>query len=42
MEWYWWVLIAVLLVAFAAIKVKFIGMWMSKRKANEERIEEDA
>jgi hypothetical protein len=42
MEWYWWVLIVVLLVVFAIIKMKFIGMWMEKRKANQERIQEDA
>jgi hypothetical protein len=42
MEWYWWVLLGVVIVVGGTVKLKVLNMWMEKRKANQERIEEDA
>jgi hypothetical protein len=42
MEWYWWVLLAVVFVVSGTLKMKFLASWMEKRKAKQERIEEDA
>jgi NADH:ubiquinone oxidoreductase subunit 3 (subunit A) len=41
MEWYWWVLIAVVLVAGATIKLKVLGKWLANRKKNEVQYSDD-
>jgi hypothetical protein len=38
MEWYWWVLIALVLVAGTVIKLKVLGMIMERRKKDQERM----
>ena len=41
MEWYWWVLIVVLIVAGGTIKLKFLGKWLANRKKNEVQFSDD-
>ncbi len=41
MEWYWWVLIAAVVVVGGYIKLKVLSKWMEKRKLDEQRILED-
>lgn len=41
MEWYWWVLIAAVVVVGGYIKLKVLGKWMEKRKNDATRILED-
>jgi hypothetical protein len=38
MEWYWWVLIVLVVVAGAALKLKILGIWMERRKNSENQI----
>jgi NADH:ubiquinone oxidoreductase subunit 3 (subunit A) len=38
MEWYWWVLIALVVVSGAAIKLKVLGMILERRKQREDRM----
>jgi NADH:ubiquinone oxidoreductase subunit 3 (subunit A) len=38
MEWYWWVLIVLILVAGAAIKLKVLGIILERRKKNQEQM----
>lgn len=38
MEWYWWVLLVVVLVAGATIKLKVLSMWMENRKKRADQI----
>jgi hypothetical protein len=35
MEWYWWALIIVAVVAIAALKLKVIGMILARRRPRE-------
>ncbi len=35
MEWYWWVLIAVVVIAIAYIKLKVLGKMMEARKRKQ-------
>ena len=43
MEWYWWVLIAAVVIVGGYIKLKVLNAWMAsqaaKRKAEEEQQE---
>lgn len=41
MEWYWWVLIAVVVVGGAYIKLKVLGKWLENRKKKEAQIIEE-
>lgn len=41
MEWYWWVLIAVMLVAGFTLKLKILGKWMEYRKKRESQTLEE-
>jgi hypothetical protein len=36
MEWYWYVLIGLGVVAIAAIKLKVLGKWMEARQKREQ------
>lgn len=40
MEWYWWVLIVIVLVAGATIKLKLLGKLLENRKKREEQLAE--
>ncbi len=35
MEWYWWVLIAIGVIAIASVKLKVFGMILERRKRRE-------
>jgi hypothetical protein len=37
MEWYWWVLIALVVVVGGALKLKVLGMLMERRKQSQEK-----
>lgn len=39
MEWYWWVILAIVLIGFAYLKVKIGGAWLQKQKENREKRE---
>ncbi len=38
MEWYWWLLIAVVVIAGGAIKLKVLGKWLARRKEKEAQL----
>ncbi len=39
MAWYWWLLIALVLIGVIFLKVKVGGAWMKKQKDKKERRE---
>jgi hypothetical protein len=41
MEWYWWVLIVIGVVAIAFIKIKVLGMIMDAQKKRQSQIPEE-
>jgi hypothetical protein len=41
MEWYWWVLIGLVVVAGGYIKLKVLGKWMESQKMKQSQIPED-
>jgi hypothetical protein len=41
MDWYWWALIVIVLVAGATIKLKVLGKWLANWKKNEVKYSDD-
>jgi hypothetical protein len=41
MEWYLWLLLAIVIVVGGAIKLTVLSKWMEHRKAREAQIPED-
>jgi hypothetical protein len=41
MEWYWWVLLAAVVVIGGYVKLKVLSKWMESRKRKEASIPEE-
>jgi integral membrane sensor domain MASE1 len=41
MEWFWWVLIVIGVIAIATLKLKVFGWWLERRKKRETQVLEE-
>lgn len=42
MEWYWWVLIVIAVIAIGAIKLTVFNKWMESRKNKQTKVIDDS